>query len=280
MARQRGPSYNTIPSLEVKPEDDFTIDPEYKGGRIKGPGRGTVQVIPDQQEETIAVQETDQILEEDNPVMEIDTALKESEPTTLVEKLNSAVGKIMNMQDTDPEKYSQMLSGIDLYLRGQDGKNIAQAFFENQQYNAEQASALIQSAKVRNDLRLQELKIQKAEADVGETDKASTTLINATASLLNRDYQIEDTDVAFRIANRAKALQKKIGNIDEATALDLAIVQAQRSGELVSGRGKFGGGSFESNVGQGISISTQQEYDQLPSGTVFNQPGVGTRVKP
>ena len=248
MARQRGPSYNTIPSLEVKPEDDFTIDPEYKGGRIKGPGRGTVQVTPDQQEETIAVQETDQILEEDNPVMEIDTALKESEPTTLVEKLNSAVGKIMNMQDTDPEKYSQMLSGIDLYLRGQDGKNIAQAFFENQQYNAEQASALIQSAKVRNDLRLQELKIQKAEADVGAKLAPGLTygqgLIPQIENRITAEYfpgVDKDTIPARQISSLASMLTQDVNEMVKSgmglnEAIDRAMKIAESQGALSKGK--------------------------------------------
>ena len=173
---------------------------------------------------------------------------------TFSQKLNQGLDKIFNMQENDPEAYRKVMSGFDIYLRGQRGDDIITAITGNSKFNAEQASALLQANLAANNLRLSEMKVLKAETEAVEVAAPSDDLKKLAGNILDKDYDIDNENIAFQIASRAKAKQRDNPGLDEATALDLAIQDAVASGELVSGKGKLGSGKFKSKVGQSKSI--------------------------
>ena len=52
----------------------------------------------------------------------------------------------------------------------------------------------------------------------------------------------------------------------------------QTPNQINEGSLKIGKGEFKSMID--VEITTQAEYDALPSGAIFTQPGVGRRRKP
>ena len=173
---------------------------------------------------------------------------------TFGQKLNSGLDKLFNMQENDPEAYRKVMSGFDIYLRGQRGDDLVTAITGNSKFNAEQASALLKSSLAANDLKLSEMKVLEAQRESIEVDAPSDDLKKLAGNILDKDYDIDNENIAFQIASRAKVKQRNTPGLDEATALDLAIQDAVASGELVSGKGKLGSGKFKSKVGQSKSI--------------------------
>jgi len=173
---------------------------------------------------------------------------------TFGQKLNAGLDKIFNMQENDPEAYRKVMSGFDIYLRGQRGDDLITAITGNSKFNAEQASALLQANLAANNLKLSEMKVLKAETEAVEVAAPSDDLKKLAGNILDKDYDIDNENIAFQIASRAKVKQRDNPGLDEATALDLAIQDAVASGELVSGKGKLGSGKFKSKVGQSKSI--------------------------
>ena len=179
------------------------------------------------------------------------------------------------MQENNPEAYRKVMSGFDIYLRGQRGDDLITAITGNSKFNAEQASALLQSSLAANNLKLSQMKVLKAEKEAVEVDAPSDDLKKLAGNILDKDFDIDNENIAFQIASRAKVKQRNTPGLDEATALDLAIQDAVASGELTSGKGKLGSGKFKSNVGQAIEIGDdeQDKLDALPTGTRFTYKG-------
>ena len=194
---------------------------------------------------------------------------------TFGQKLSAGLDKVFNMQENNPEAYRKVMSGFDIYLRGQRGDDLITAITGNSKFNAEQASALLQSSLAANNLKLSQMKVLKAEKEAVEVDAPSDDLKKLAGNILDKDFDIDNENIAFQIASRAKVKQRNTPGLDEATALDLAIQDAVASGELTSGKGKLGSGKFKSNVGQAIEIGDdeQDKLDALPTGTKFTYKG-------
>lgn len=209
------------------------------------------------------------------PIKEINEALAENKPETMMSKLNSVADKIFNLEETDPESYGKIINGLDIYVRGQNGDTIAEAILGNNKFKKQQASALFQSAIAANNLKVSEMKVLQAQKKDIEVQSPSDDLKKLAGNILDKDFDIDNENIAFQIASRAKVKQRNIPGLDEATALDLAIQDAVASGELVSGKGKLGSGKFKSNVGQAIEIGDdeQDKLDALPIGTSFTYKG-------
>ena len=193
------------------------------------------------------------------------------------DKLNSVADKIFNMQSNNPEAYASMLSGLDLYSRSQT-QDFATAMLGNNKFNQDQAAALMISNKNAMQMRVAELSYSKSLADASKIDMPSEELTKLAQSRLKNEFDIKDENQGYALASKAmKELQKNPG-LTQPEALTLAIMRAVENGELKSGKGKFGKGEFKSMID--VEITTQAEYDALPSGAIFTQPGVGRRRKP
>jgi hypothetical protein len=188
------------------------------------------------------------------PIKEINEALAESKPKTMMSKLNSVADKIFNLQDNNPEAYDKIINGLDIYVRGQRGDTIAEAILGNNKFKKEQASALFQSAIAANNLKVSEMKVLQAQKKDIEVQSPSDDLKKLAGNILDKDFDIDNENDAFQLASRAKVKQRNNPALDEATALTLAIQDAVASGELVSGKGKLGSGKFKSKAGQSKSI--------------------------
>ena len=243
MARIRGPQdlnqdipYNR-PIFEV----------DQSKSRVQGPNRGAT--ITNQTPVTPET-ETANVF----PVKKPDLPDPADTKLTFGQKLSAGLDKVFNMQENNPEAYRKVMSGFDIYLRGQRGDDLITAITGNSKFNAEQASALLQSSLAANNLKLSEMKVLKAEKEAVEVDAPSDDLKKLAGNILDKDFDIDNENIAFQIASRAKVKQRNTPGLDEATALDLAIQEAVASGELTSGKGKLGSGKFKSKVGQSKSI--------------------------
>jgi len=246
MARIRGPQ-----DLPGKIEGDTFLTPKYEqkdpSPRFRGPQ--DLVPIPKAKEDSVVAQGKEAASTASDKLPKLDDP-----KLSFGQKLNSGLDKLFNMQENDPEAYRKVMSGFDIYLRGQRGDDLITAITGNSKFNAEQASALLQANLAANNLKLSEMKVLKAETEAVEVAAPSDDLKKLAGNILDKDYDIDNENIAFQIASRAKVKQRDNPGLDEATALDLAIQDAVASGELVSGKGKLGSGKFKSKVGQSKSI--------------------------
>ena len=246
MARIRGPQ-----DLPGKIEGDTFLTPKYEqedpSPRFRGPQ--DLIPIPKAKEDSVIAQGKETASTESDKLPKIDDP-----KLTFGQKLNAGLDKLFNMQENNPEAYRKVMSGFDIYLRGQRGDDLITAITGNSKFNAEQASALLKANLAANDLKLSEMKVLKAETEAVEVAAPSDDLKKLAGNILDKDFDIDNENIAFQIASRAKVKQRDNPGLDEATALDLAIQDAVASGELVSGKGKLGSGKFKSKVGQSKSI--------------------------
>ena len=246
MARIRGPQ-----DLPGKIEGDTFLTPKYEqkdpSPRFRGPQ--DLIPIPKAKEDSVIAQSKEAASTASDKLPKLDDP-----KLSFGQKLNSGLDKLFNMQENDPEAYRKVMSGFDIYLRGQRGDDLITAITGNSKFNAEQASALLQANLAANNLKLSEMKVLKGETEALEVDAPSDDLKKLAGNILDKDYDIDNENIAFQIASRAKVKQRDNPGLDEATALDLAIQDAVASGELVSGKGKLGSGKFKSKVGQSKSI--------------------------
>ena len=246
MARIRGPQ-----DLPGKIEGESFITPKYQqedpSPRFRGPQ--DLIPIPKAKEDSVVAQGKEVASTASDKLPKLDDP-----KLSFGQKLNSGLDKLFNMQENDPEAYRKVMSGFDIYLRGQRGDDLITAITGNSKFNAEQASALLQANLAANNLKLSEMKVLKAETEAVEVAAPSDDLKKLAGNILDKDYDIDNENIAFQIASRAKVKQRDNPGLDEATALDLAIQDAVASGELVSGKGKLGSGKFKSKVGQSKSI--------------------------
>ena len=243
MARIRGPQDLNQDTPYNRPI--FEVD--QSKSRVQGPNRGAT--ITNQTSVTPET-ETANVF----PVKKPDLPDPADTKLSFGQKLSAGLDKVFNMQENNPEAYRKVMSGFDIYLRGQRGDDLITAITGNSKFNAEQASALLQSSLAANNLKLSEMKVLKAETEAVEVAAPSDDLKKLAGNILDKDYDIDNENIAFQIASRAKVKQRDNPGLDEATALDLAIQDAVASGELVSGKGKLGSGKFKSKVGQSKSI--------------------------
>ena len=196
---------------------------------------------------------------------------------SFMDKLQSGIETIFTMQTKDPERYARMMSGLDLYSRSQT-QDLATALLGNNKFNKDQATALMQSNMNAMNYKMTVAKFDQSKLDALKVDMPSEELTKLAQSRLKNEYDIKDENQGYALASKAmKELQKNPG-LTQPEALTLAIMRAVENGELKSGKGKFGKGEFKSMID--VEITTQAEYDALPSGAIFTQPGVGRRRKP
>jgi hypothetical protein len=195
---------------------------------------------------------------------------------SFMDKLVSGVNKVFTLQDTNPEAYNRIMSGLDLYKRGQEGDDIATALLGNSKFKKEQAQALFDASLKALDFEQSTIKVAEAKRKLGTVDEPSADLQKMAKSILDTQYDIEDEGVAFAISSRAKEFQAANPGIGSGTALNFVIEQAVASGELTSGKGNiFKKGKFESKIGKPIEIgdNEQDKLDALPKGTQFTYKG-------
>ena len=169
------------------------------------------------------------------------------------DKLNSVADKIFNMQENDPAAYAKMMSGIDLYSRSQT-QDLATALLGNNKFNKDQAAALMQSNMNAMNYKMTVAKFDQSKLDALKVAMPSEELTKLAQSRLKNEYDIKDENIGFGIA--AQAMKELISNpqLTQPEALSIALMKASDAGELKSGKGKFGKGSYNPKLGQSKSI--------------------------
>ena len=172
---------------------------------------------------------------------------------SFMDKLQSGIETIFTMQTKDPERYARMMSGLDLYSRSQT-QDLATALLGNNKFNKDQAAALMQSNMNAMNYKMTVAKYDKAVVDSKKVAMPSEELTKLAQSRLKNEYDIKDENIGFGIA--AQAMKELISNpqLTQPEALSIALMKAKDAGELKSGKGKFGKGSYNPKLGQSKSI--------------------------
>jgi hypothetical protein len=146
-----------------------------------------------------------------------------------------------------------MMSGLDLYSRSQT-QDLATALLGNNKFNKDQAAALMQSNMNAMNYKMTVAKYDKAVVDSKKVAMPSEELTKLAQSRLKNEYDIKDENIGFGIA--AQAMKELISNpqLTQPEALSIALMKASDAGELKSGKGKFGKGSYNPKLGQSKSI--------------------------
>ena len=248
MARIRGPQDLNQDAPYNRP-NLFEVDQSQ--ARVQGPTRGATlvnQTPVSAAPETVVTEETNLF-----PVKKPDETRE-----SFLDKIVSGVNTIFTLQDTNPEAYNRAMAGLDLYKRGQEGDDIATALLGNSQFKKEQAQALFDASLKALDFQESTIKVQEAQRKLGTVDEPSADLQKMSKSILDTQYDIKDEGVAFAMASRAKELQAQFPGIGSGTALNFAIQSAVETGELVSGKGKFGKGKFNPVMGKSFTLEQLQ----------------------
>jgi hypothetical protein len=223
MARIRGPQDlpGFVPTEPVVPDTQkkFTGTPQQQKQK-KGPFE--LIPIPKAKEDSVIAQgkeaASDKLPDPADPKL------------TFGQKLNAGLDKIFNMQENDPEAYRKVMSGFDIYLRGQRGDDLITAITGNSKFNAEQASALLQANLAANNLKLSEMKVLEAEKDLGTPDKVEKGELEIAKNIIKKDVNKDDLEaVANFIASRAKTIQLNTG-MGFSEAITIAYQLAQQEG--------------------------------------------------
>jgi len=147
---------------------------------------------------------------------------------SFMEKLQSGIDKIFNMQENDPVAYRKMMSSIDLYNRSQT-QDLATALLGNNKFNADQAAALMLSNKNAMQMKVLEASYNKSL----QPESASTSEIEVAKGLVKGKVDKDNVDsIANYIAGDAKVLMQAIPNLTYNQAAVIAFQQAQQSGIL------------------------------------------------
>jgi hypothetical protein len=230
MARIRGPQDlpGFVPTEPVVPDTQkkFTGTPQQQKQK-KGPFE--LIPIPKAKEDSVIAQgkeaASDKLPDPADPKL------------TFGQKLNAGLDKIFNMQENDPEAYRKVMSGFDIYLRGQRGDDLITAITGNSKFNAEQASALLQANLAANNLKLSEMKVLEAERDLATPDKVEKGELEIAKNIIKGDVDKDDLEaVGNFVAGKAKQLQTIAAQnnltlgFNEAVAI--AYKQLEQTGEL------------------------------------------------
>jgi len=224
MARIRGPQ-----DLPGKIEGDTFLTPKYEqedpSPRFRGPQ--DLIPIPKVKEDSVIAQSTEAASTESDKLPKLDDP-----KLSFGQKLNSGLDKLFNMQENDPEAYRKVMSGFDIYLRGQRGDDLITAITGNSKFNAEQASALLQANLAANNLKLSEMKVLKAEKEATTPDKVEPGELEIAKNIIKKDVNKDDLEaVANFIAGRAKTIQQNTGmSFNEAITLAYQLAQQEGGG--------------------------------------------------
>ncbi len=206
------------------------------------------------------------------PIKEINEALAESKPKTMMSKLNSVADKIFNLQDNNPEAYDKIINGLDIYVRGQQGDTIAEAILGNNKFKKEQASALLQSAIAQNNLAKSQFQVLEAQKKATTPGKVEKGELEIAKNIVKKDVDKDDLDaVANFIAGRAKTIQQNTGmSFNEAITLAYQLAQ-QEGGGLKNVASLYGKEYVIDPEGSVINVDnySQEEFDAIPKGTMF-----------
>ena len=222
MARIRGPQ-----DLPGKIEGDTFLTPKYEqkdpSPRFRGPQ--DLIPIPKAKEDSVVAQSKEAASTASDKLPKLDDP-----KLTFGQKLNSGLDKLFNMQENDPEAYRKVMSGFDIYLRGQRGDDLITAITGNSKFNAEQASALLQSSLAANNLKLSEMKVLEAEKKATTPDKVEPGELEIAKNIIKKDVNKDDLEaVANFIASRAKTIQLNTG-MGFSEAITIAYQLAQQEG--------------------------------------------------
>tara|TARA_R110002020_G_scaffold180527_2_gene374991 strand:+ start:298 stop:1209 length:912 start_codon:yes stop_codon:yes gene_type:complete len=178
---------------------------------------------------------------------------------TFGQKLNKGLDAVFNMQENNPEAYRKVMSGLDIYLRGQRGDDLATAILGNSKFNAEQASALVQSSIKANELKASEMKVLKAEKDLTTPDKVEKGELEIAKNIIKKDVNKDDIEaVANFIASRAKTIQLNTG-VGFSEAITIAYQLAQQEGGGLKNIASLYGKEFTIDP-QGISNVSEDDH--------------------
>jgi len=222
MARIRGPQ-----DLPGKIEGDTFLTPKYQqedpSPRFRGPQ--DLIPIPKAKEDSVVAQGKEVASTASDKLPKLDDP-----KLSFGQKLNSGLDKLFNMQENDPEAYRKVMSGFDIYLRGQRGDDLITAITGNSKFNAEQASALLQANLAANNLKLSEMKVLKAEKEATTPDKVEPGELEIAKNIIKKDVNKDDLEaVANFIASRAKTIQLNTG-MGFSEAITIAYQLAQQEG--------------------------------------------------
>ena len=178
---------------------------------------------------------------------------------TFGQKLNKGLDAVFNMQENNPEAYRKVMSGLDIYLRGQRGDDLATAILGNSKFNAEQASALVQSSIKANELKASEMKVLKAEKDLTTPYKVEKGELEIAKNIIKKDVNKDDLEaVANFIASRAKTIQLNTG-VGFSEAITIAYQLAQQEGGGLKNIASLYGKEFTIDP-QGISNVSEDDH--------------------
>ena len=228
MARVRGPQDlpGFVPTEPVIPDTQkkFTGTPQQQRQK-KGPFE--LIPIPGAKENSSVSQSKESASTRSDKLPKIDDP-----KLTFGQKLNAGLDKLFNLQENDPEAYRKVMSGFDIYLRGQRGDDLATAMLGNSKFNAEQASALLKSSLAANDLKLSEMKVLEAKKKSTTPDKVEPGELEIAKNIVKGDVDKDDLEaVANFIASRAKTIQLNTGmGFSEAIAIAYQIAQEEGGG--------------------------------------------------
>jgi len=150
------------------------------------------------------------------------------EGKSFMNKLQSGLDKIFNMQTDNPEAYAKMMSGIDLYNRSQT-QDLATALLGNNKFNKDQAAALMLSNKNAMQMKVLEASYAKSL----QPEAASKSEIEVAKGVVGGKVDKDDVDsIANYIAGDAKVLMQSIPGLAYNQAVVIAFQQAQQSGIL------------------------------------------------
>lgn len=248
----------------IAPDPDFRpgmgTDPEYQA-EIKA-ARAKEAAFKASGEEVVKA----------GPIKEINEALAENKPETMMSKLNSVADKIFNLEETDPESYGKIINGLDIYVRGQNGDTIAEAILGNNKFKKQQASALLQSAIAQNNLAKSQFQVLEAQKKATTPGKVEKGELEIAKNIVKKDVDKDDIDaVANFVAGRAKTIQQNTGmSFNEAITLAYQLAQ-QEGGGLKNVASLYGKEYVIDPEGSVINVDnySQEEFDAIPKGTMF-----------
>ena len=227
---QRDPN-KTIDIFGGNVKSGLAPDPDFK------PGMGTDPTYQAELKAARAKEDAfNKMMPKKKPAMPDLPDVKDTK-LTFGQKLNAGLDQVFNMQENNPEAYRKVMSGLDIYLRGQRGDDLATAILGNSKFNAEQASALVQSSIKANELKASEMKVLKAERDFVTPDKVEKGELEIAKNIIKGDVDKDNLEaIGNFVAGKAKELQNIAAQnnltLSFNEAIAIAYEQLEQTGEL------------------------------------------------
>ena len=227
---QRDPN-KTIDIFGGNVKSGLAPDPDFK------PGMGTDPTYQAELKAARAKEDAfNKMMPKKKPAMPDLPDVKDTK-LTFGQKLNAGLDQVFNMQENNPEAYRKVMSGLDIYLRGQRGDDLATAILGNSKFNAEQASALVQSSIKANELKASEMKVLQAERDFVTPDKVEKGELEIAKNIIKGDVDKDNLEaIGNFVAGKAKELQNIAAQnnltLSFNEAIAIAYKQLEQTGEL------------------------------------------------